>query len=35
MDLVRKTVYEKFCVLLKPEIEIITEKEKNAWLHFA
>ena len=35
MDLVRKTVYEKFCVLLKTEIEIITEKEKNAWLHFA
>ena len=35
IDLVSKTVYEKFCVLLKTEIEIITEKEKNAWHHFA
>ena len=35
IDLVSKAVYERFCILLKTEIEIITEKEKNAWDHFA
>ncbi len=33
--LVSGVVYERFGVLLQTEIEIIGEKEKNAWLHFA
>ena len=33
--LVKETVYDRFGVRLQTEIEIIEEKEKKLWLHFA
>lgn len=35
ITLIKKTVLERFGVVLKIEIEIIEEKEGNAWLRFA
>ena len=35
ISIIQNAVRERFCLELKTEIEIIEEKEKNAWLHFA
>ncbi len=33
VEFIKQSVFEKFCVRLKTEIEIVEEREENPWLH--